>query len=197
MKVSVYYTAISVLNLLAFTVAVACLPAEVPIHYAHGVVDRLGSPWVFLALPAVSALLSLAVWAVRLKGKKTLPVLLLAIAGGCFSVLGWIFLGLSAQNAAFGDRVFFPYAAVTALPLSYLTLGCGVGLAPILAEEDTRFFEIAFTAAGGIGAVVSSALIAVPRLGWVALLVFFVLLLAAAVAVYLRLRALRRTPPQD
>lgn len=196
MKVSVYYTVISVLDLIAFMIVVACLPAEVPIHYAHGgMVDRLGSPWVYLAMPAVSALISLAVWAVRLKGKKTaLPTVLLVVAGGLFSVLGWIFLGLGAQNALFGEEVRFPYAALTALPISYLIMACGVAFPETLGEGEELLFEVAFVAAGGASAIVSMALICVdPALGWVAMVVCGAALLAAVGTVFLKKRLAKKS----
>lgn len=200
MKVSILYTALSVLNLIAFAIVVAFLPASVPVHFENLTVDRFGSAWVFIAFPAVTALLSLGVLMLRLKakerGREYLNVISLVIAavGAVFACVGWTFVGLSSQSVEFGMKVSFPYAAVTALPLSMamfifgfivydgsftrLLSAHGAQVNEALRKRADRAGGIFFMIAAGIAAilaVVFACLTFSPRADWVAIVVLAVL----------------------
>ncbi len=124
MKTAIVYTVLSIVNLIAFAVGLTFLPAEVAIHFDFkGVVDGIGSPWVYVSIPAVSAVVSAGVWAaLHSKNEKNakISVGLLAALGAVFAVLGWTFFALAAQGLALGEKSKFPFALVTILPLSLL-----------------------------------------------------------------------------
>ncbi len=191
MKTALFYAVFTALNLVAFAVAVAMLPSLVGVAFSAGEVLRTGSPWIFLAYPAVSAFLALGMFAVMLpmKGKMRLAgAIAVATAGAVFLCVGWTFYGLGAAGADVGEKVLFPYAAVSAMPLSLalLSFGCAfpalskrLGLSP----KCQRAGELAFSLAGLVSFLVSLTLTALPRtprLDWIALLVFALSLGAAA-----------------
>ncbi len=186
MKLSLYYTIITVLNLIAFAVVTACLPASVPLHVSHGVVEQVGSPWVFLALPAVSALLSLGVFLTLLSnGKRKIVVCSVIVAlGGIFLSLGWMFMAIAVQPAAFGEKIFFPYATVSALPLSLLLMG-GCLLFKNRRDKLVVLSAGFFSAAC---AVVFSCIVVV-RVDYVALIVLCLALIASCALLFLRKRS--------
>ncbi len=208
MRSSVTYTVFSVVNLIAFAIVAACLPPQVSVHFGAGLVDRLGSPWQFLALPAVSALLSVALFVIDMRMKRGRSAVFAAtvLCGALFGCLGWMFFGIAAQGAAFGARVYFPYASVTALPLSLMLTALGYLLpaaepigplgifAPASRDGDrggwgkvARFGRIVLMAAGTLSAVVSIVLSCnfKAQYDYVAIAVFVVLAAAAAVGVHL------------
>ena len=58
LKTAILYTALSLVSLIAFAVGILFLPEEVAIHFNfEGVCDRMGSPWVYISLPAAAALI--------------------------------------------------------------------------------------------------------------------------------------------
>lgn len=182
MKHSILYTVLSVLNLITFAIVVACLPKEVAVFYNAGIVERLGSPWVFLAFPAVTAFLALGVFVVELraKPKRRLAFLLSLFAAGiALSALGWAYLALAAQGAGFGEHVYMmPWFVVTLVLTSLgMLLGYLFG-----ASKTTRLaaFGVPLFAASlaGFAAAVGIAF-GVPAFDWAALLVYIVLLAAA------------------
>ncbi len=171
MKHSITYTVFSVVNLIAFLIVTACIPGQVAVGLNGGLVDRLGSPWQFLALPSLSVLLSVALFVIDLrmkKGKYAMEAITVFV-GALFVCAGWAFLGIAAQGAAFGERVYFPYATVTALPLSMILLILGyllpfaepIGPLSIFAPQKAtwgrhaRIGRVIFMAAGTLTAVVS------------------------------------------
>ena len=205
MKVSILYTVLSVLNLIAFAIVVSLLPASVPVHFnGAGVVDRLGSAWEYIAFPSITALLSIGVFIIMLRMKsanRKYFAIALALVGGLFLCMGWAFLGLAAQGAEYGEKVGFPFAAVSALPISLLLIAFGAMMPRLEAnyflgirtsatlkservwEKTHRVGGIAFIVCGAISAitaVVFSCLDVSPRLDWLALVVLLVALVVTA-----------------
>lgn len=127
----ILYTALAVINLIGYCVGIVFLPDLVPIQIAGGVVEGLGSPWALIALPSVTALLSLGVFLVSGKQglkHKGLSNLLIGLVGILFAVIGWVFFAYAASGAAVGERVLFPYGAAIVLPLALLSVVYGVHL---------------------------------------------------------------------
>ena len=52
-KTAILYTVLSLLSLIGFAIGILFLPEEVAVHFNYeGVCDRMGSPWVYISLPA-------------------------------------------------------------------------------------------------------------------------------------------------
>ena len=86
-KTAILYTVLSLLSLLAFTVGILFLPEEVAVHFNYeGVCDRMGSPWVYISLPAAAALVSGGLFAAALKENKNARILNI-----CLVVVGAVF----------------------------------------------------------------------------------------------------------
>ncbi len=120
MRTAVIYTILSLVNLIGVVIGVSLLPAEVPIHFdASLTADTVGSPWVYLAFPAVAALLSAGIWAaLAQKRNRTVTLLILSAAGIVLSTVGWTLFGLAASGAKFGEKADFPFALIICFPLS-------------------------------------------------------------------------------
>ncbi len=219
MKTAVIYTVISLLNLIGFLAGTLTLPAVVPIHFdLQLTADTVGSPWVFLALPAASALISAGVWAAVFSAKmkrRALVAVLLSALGAVFAYLGWIFFALVSGGAGIGEKTEFPLALSIVLPLSLLLIFLGTwmpssgpafgirALAPLGSEkawkDAGRLGGALFLAAGILSAAGAVALTCVPGgLGaWSALVLAGTALAACAVtAVYTRL-LLKRTRGEE
>ena len=133
-KTAILYTVLSLLSLLAFTVGILFLPEEVAVHFNYeGVCDRMGSPWVYISLPAAAALVSGGLFAAALKENKNARILniCLVVVGAVFTVLGWALFALGAQGTQLGEKLNFPFAAAILLPLAILIMvrGATSGLA--------------------------------------------------------------------
>ena len=129
MKSAITYTVLALVNLVAYTVGVALLPASVPIHFDVTLTaDAMGSAWVYLAFPAAAALISVAVWATALsRNEKNRAVLtgLLSGVGAVFACIGWIFFALFSGGVEYGEKVPFPFALAFVLPVSLLIVWLG------------------------------------------------------------------------
>ncbi len=126
---AIFYTALSLCNLLLALLGVLLLPETVATHFSlQGVVDGMGSPAVYLALPAAAALISAAVWVAeaRLRRLRT-PVKGICFAVGAVLVyVGWILFSLISDGVGPGETVRFPSAVAVGLPFSMLYIACGV-----------------------------------------------------------------------
>ena len=205
MKTAIIYTVLSVLNLIGFAVGAALLPARVPVHFdAAGLANRFGSPWEYIAFPAVTALMTLGLWVVALgrRGKKrTILAALFCGLGAVFACLGWMFFGIISQFRP-GETMSIPFGAVTVLPCALLlvVLGnymprvrqnafIGVRTSATMKSETVwmkanRAGGYAFFAAGLVSAaaaIVFSCVDAKPRLDFISIPVFLGCILAAAV----------------
>lgn len=206
MKIAIIYTVFTVLNLIGYTVGITFLPEDVAIHFnAAGVADGFGSPWVYVSLPAVSAVISAGIWAAFVtkseKNRKIL-ILTLALVGAFFVVLGWAFFGLVVQTPALGEKTDFPFALAIILPLSLLIMFFGnymprikpnklMGIRiPATLKSETvwvkthRVGGFLFFGIGLVSAICSVIFSCVPGdLAFVSLIIFGVLLLAAVISV--------------
>lgn len=207
MKTSIFYTVLSILNLIAFAIVVALLPASVAIRFNGLTVDGLGSAWVYIAFPAVSALLSLAVFVLRFRAKgqkgnvRSIISYVVIGLGAAFACIGWTFAALGSQGAGFGDKVFFPYATVSVLPISFLVIALGfvmprltpnhvIGIRTSATLKSESVWNkthkvscIPFIVCGilsAVSAVVFSCLNVTPRLDWISAVIAAALLLVTA-----------------
>ena len=127
-KTAILYTVLSLLSLLAFTVGILFLPEEVAVHFNYeGVCDRMGSPWVYISLPAAAALVSGGLFAAALKENKNARILniCLVVVGAVLTVLGWALFALGAQGTQLGEKLHFPFAVAILLPLAILIMVMG------------------------------------------------------------------------
>lgn len=180
MFAAIVYTVLSVLNLIGYVTGVLFLPAETPIHFDGALTaDAVGSPWVFVSLPAAAALISAAIWTSSLsKREKNRKILIgaLSAVGAVLAVIGWVFFALIAGGVQAGERANFPVVLCVVMPLSLLVVFSGVlirkikrnkllELVSVSAEKNprasgraNRLLGILLIAAGGVSAALSAAL---------------------------------------
>ena len=138
------YTVLSLFNLICFVGGVLVLPSEVPIHFDGLTADAVGSPWVFVALPAAAALISAAIWTASLmKRSKTRTVLLccLSAVGAALAVLGWVFFALISSGVSAGETATFPIALCIILPLCFVAIFFGALFQSVLPPFFSRLEE--------------------------------------------------------
>lgn len=217
MKTAVIYTVLSLLSLLAFTVGILFLPEEVAVHFNYeGVCDRMGSPWVYISLPAAAALVSGGLFAAALKENKNARILniCLVAAGAVLTVLGWVLFALGAQGTQLGEKLRFPFAAAILLPLAILIMVLGnympvagrnkwFGLrtketlaSDYVWEKANRFSGVLLFAAGALSAV-ASILFSVLGLDFVALIVTVALILIVTVISVVYAYRIAKRMPED
>ncbi len=221
MKAAAVYTVLSLLNLIGFAVGVSFLPAEVPIHFnASMTADAVGSPWVYLAIPGISALISAGLWASLVQKKnRAITMGLLTAVGVVFATIGWTFFALVSSGVRVGEQTNFPLVLVTILPLSLLIAWLGnympriepnrvIGIrtnATLKSEavwhRTHRLGGYLFFAAGVLSAVASVVFGTVSALKGlqyvsVALLVVSVLIAAVASVVYAQV-LWKKSPPEE
>ena len=201
LKTAILYTALSLVSLIAFAVGILFLPEEVAIHFNfEGVCDRMGSPWVYISLPAAAALISGGLFASALKEHKNTRIIniVLVALGAVLTTLGWVFFALGAQGTQLGEKWSFPFSAAILLSLSLLIMVLGnympvakrnkwFGLrtketlaSDYVWEKANRFSGILLFAAGALSAA-ASILFSVLGLDLAALIVLLALLLIATV----------------
>ena len=217
LKTAILYTVLSLLSLIAFAVGIALLPQEVAVHFNfEGVVDRLGSPWVFISPPAAPALVSAGLWLTSLKEFKPARVIniVLVAVGAVLAVLGWVFFAFAAMGLELGDKLGFPFAAVILLPISILIMVLGnympvakrnkwFGLrtkatlsSDYVWEKANRFSGTLFFLAGvlsGISAILFSCL----KLDYIALIVLLALLVIVVAASLIYTARIAKTAPAE
>lgn len=217
MKVSVFYTVLTLVNLIAFAVGVVLLPGSVAVHFDGNLAaDRLGSAWVYVAFPAAAALISAGVWITALR-KKSVVTALLCTLGGVLSCMGWTFFSLAAQGTELGMSAVFPFSLVSVLPIGLILTGFGFFLVcsretvarsrafrAISALRDDparmrvlRVSGIALCSAGLLSsatAVVLGCIPVLPRLDLIAAIVMLATLLIALAVIFASiLSAAKRT----
>ena len=216
-KTAILYTVLSLLSLLAFTVGILFLPEEVAVHFNYeGVCDRMGSPWVYISLPAAAALVSGGLFAAALKEDKNARILniCLVVVGAVFTVLGWALFALGAQGTQLGEKLRFPFAAAILLPLAILIMVMGnympvagrnkwFGLrtketlaSDYVWEKANRFSGILMFAAGALIAA-ASVLFSVLGLDFVALIVTVALILIVTVISLVYAHRIAKRVPED
>lgn len=216
-KTAILYTVLSLLSLLAFTVGILFLPEEVAVHFNYeGVCDRMGSPWVYISLPAAAALVSGGLFAAALKENKNARILniCLVAAGAVLTVLGWVLFALGAQGTQLGEKLRFPFAAAILLPLAILIMVMGnympvagrnkwFGLrtketlaSDYVWEKANRFSGILMFAAGALIAA-ASVLFSVLGLDFVALIVTVALILIVTVISLIHAYRIAKRMPED
>ena len=216
-KTAILYTVLSLLSLLAFTVGILFLPEEVAVHFNYeGVCDRMGSPWVYISLPAAAALVSGGLFAAALKENKNARILniCLVVVGAVFTVLGWVLFALGAQGTQLGEKLNFPCAAAILLPLAILIMVMGnympvagrnkwFGLrtketlaSDYVWEKANRFSGILMFAAGALSAA-ASILFSVLGLDFVALIVTVALILIVTVISVVYAYRIAKRVPED
>ena len=216
-KTAILYTVLSLLSLLAFTVGILFLPEEVAVHFNYeGVCDRMGSPWVYISLPAAAALVSGGLFAAALKEDKNARILniCLVAAGVVLTVLGWVLFALGAQGTQLGEKLRFPFAAAILLPLAILIMVMGnympvagrnkwFGLrtketlaSDYVWEKANRFSGILMFAAGALSAA-ASILFSVLGLDFVALIVTVALILIVTVISLVYAHRIAKRVPED
>ena len=217
LKTAILYTVLSLLSLIAFAVGIALLPQEVAVHFNfEGVVDRLGSPWVFISLPAAAALVSAGLWLTALKEFKHARVIniVLVAVGAVLAVLGWVFFAFAAMGLELGDKPGIPFAAIVLLPISILIMVLGnympvakrnkwFGLrtkatlsSDYVWEKANRFSGTLFFLAGalsGIAAILFSCL----KLDYIALIVLLALLVIVVAASLVYTARIAKTAPAE
>ena len=217
MKTAVIYTVLSLLSLLAFTVGILFLPEEVAVHFNYeGVCDRMGSPWVYISLPAAAALVSGGLFAAALKENKNARILniCLVAAGAVLTVLGWVLFALGAQGTQLGEKLNFPFAVAILLPLAILIMVMGnympvagrnkwFGLrtketlaSDYVWEKANRFSGVLLFAAGALSAA-ASILFSVLGLDFVALIVTVALILIVTVISLVYAHRIAKRVPED
>lgn len=221
MKAAIFYTVFSLANLIGFAAGLAVLPAQVPIHFnVHLIADRIGSPWIYLALPGAAALISAGIWAALLQKKnRAVTMGFLTASGIIFATIGWVFFALIASGVQIGERTDLPFAVIIGLPLSLLFAWLGIVLPRIkpnrvigirthattkneeIWRRTHRFGGYLFLAAGTLSAVVTlifGTVHALGRLQYIALIVMAVSVLIAAAAAILYAHLLwKRRPPAE
>lgn len=129
MKTAVLYTVLAVVNLIVFAVCAAFLPAQVPVHFNwEGVCDQLGSPWLFIAMPAAAALVSAGIWSGVASGKEKNGKIItttLSVLGALLAYIGWLAFALAASGTELGAKTAFPFGLAIIFPLSVLMIFCG------------------------------------------------------------------------
>ena len=214
MKTAITYTTLSLLNLIGFVVGICLLPAQVPIHFnVNMVADAVGSPWVYVALPAAAALISAAIWTVTVsKKEKNRKIMtgLLAGVGAILICMGWAFFALIASGVEVGEKVDFPIALVAVLPLSLLVLFLGnylprveqnfwLGIRiPATLKSETvwtkthRLGGYLFFAAGLVSAISAVVFSCIGNLAYISAIVLVVTVLAAAITCFIYAQTLYR-----
>ena len=203
MKTAITYTVLSLLNLIGFVIGVCLLPAQVPIHFnVNMVADAVGSPWVYVALPAAAALISAAIWTTTVSKKERNRKIISGVLAGVGAILicmGWAFFALIASGVEVGNKVDFPIALVTVLPLSLgmLFLGnylprveqnfwLGIRIRATLKSKTVwakthRFGGFLLFAAGLISAISAVVFSCVGNLAYISFIVLVATLIAAAI----------------
>lgn len=216
-KTAILYTVLSLLSLLAFTVGILFLPEEVAVHFNYeGVCDRMGSPWVYISLPAAAALVSGGLFAAALKENKNARILniCLVVVGAVLTVLGWVLFALGAQGTQLGEKLNFPFAVAILLPLAILIMVMGnympvagrnkwFGLrtketlaSDYVWEKANRFSGVLLFAAGALSAA-ASILFSVLGLDFVALIVTVALILIVTVISLVYAHRIAKRVPED
>ena len=216
-KTAILYTVLSLLSLLAFTVGILFLPEEVAVHFNYeGVCDRMGSPWVYISLPAAAALVSGGLFAAALKEDKNARILniCLVVVGAVLTVLGWVLFALGAQGTQLGEKLNFPFAVAILLPLAILIMVMGnympvagrnkwFGLrtketlaSDYVWEKANRFSGVLLFAAGALSAA-ASILFSVLGLDFVALIVTVALILIVTVISLVYAHRIAKRMPED
>lgn len=216
-KTAILYTVLSLLSLLAFTVGILFLPEEVAVHFNYeGVCDRMGSPWVYISLPAAAALVSGGLFAAALKENKNARILniCLVVVGAVLTVLGWVLFALGAQGTQLGEKLSFPFAVAILLPLAILIMVMGnympvagrnkwFGLrtketlaSDYVWEKANRFSGVLLFAAGALSAA-ASILFSVLGLDFVALIVTVALILIVTVISLVYAHRIAKRVPED
>lgn len=216
-KTAILYTVLSLLSLLAFTVGILFLPEEVAVHFNYeGVCDRMGSPWVYISLPAAAALVSGGLFAAALKEDKNARILniCLVVVGAVLTVLGWVLFALGAQGTQLGEKLNFPFAVAILLPLAILIMVMGnympvagrnkwFGLrtketlaSDYVWEKANRFSGVLLFAAGALSAA-ASILFSVLGLDFVALIVTVALILIVTVISLIHAYRIAKRMPED
>lgn len=213
MYAAIVYTALSVLNLIGFVAGILTLPAQTPIHFdASMTADAVGSPWVFVALPAATALISAAIWTTSLskrEGNRKIFSVCLSAVGAILAVVGWVFFALISSGVQAGQRADFPVALCIVLPLSLLFVFLGVCLPKLIPnksgirsaatrkngrvfEKANRFAGILFLITGTVSAALTVALsVCAEQLCFLSAIVFAggVLIASAASLLYAKIAA--------
>ena len=216
-KTAILYTVLSLLSLLAFTVGILFLPEEVAVHFNYeGVCDRMGSPWVYISLPAAAALVSGGLFAAALKENKNARILniCLVVVGAVLTVLGWVLFALGAQGTQLGEKLNFPFAVAILLPLAILIMVMGnympvagrnkwFGLrtketlaSDYVWEKANRFSGVLLFAAGALSAA-ASILFSVLGLDFAALIVTVALILIVTVISLVYAHRIAKRMPED
>lgn len=217
MKTAVIYTVLSLVSLIGFVVGILFLPEEVAVHFNfEGVCDRMGSPWVYIALPAAAALVSAGLFAAAWKENKNSRILniCLVVVGAVLTVLGWVIFALGARGTQLGEKLRFPFSAAILLPLAVLTMVLGnympvakrnkwFGLrtketlaSDYVWEKANRFSGALMFAAGALSAA-ASILFSVLGLDFVALIVMVALILIVTVISLIYAHRIAKRMPED
>lgn len=216
-KTAILYTVLSLISLIGFVVGILCLPEEVAVHFNfEGVCDRMGSPWVYIALPAAAALVSAGLFVTAFREKKNARVvnICLVVVGAVLTVLGWALFVLGAQGTQLGEKLRFPFSAAILLPLAVLIMVLGnympvakrnkwFGLrtketlaSDYVWEKANRFSGVLLFAAGALSAA-ASILFSVLGLDFVALIVMVALILIVTVISLIYAHRIAKRMPED
>lgn len=217
LKTAILYTILSLLSLIGFAIGILFLPEEVAVHFnAEGVCDRMGSPWVYIALPAAAALVSAGLFVTAFREKKNACVvnICLVVVGAVLTVLGWALFALGAQGTQLGEKLNFPFAVAILLPLAILIMVMGnympvakrnkwFGLrtketlaSDYVWEKANRFSGVLLFAAGALSAA-ASILFSVLGLDFVALIVTVALILIVTVISVVYAYRIAKRMPED
>ena len=216
-KTAILYTVLSLISLIGFVVGILFLPEEVAVHFNfEGVCDRMGSPWVYIALPAAAALVSGGLFVAAWKERKNARILnlCLVVVGAVLTVLGWALFALGAQGTQLGEKLNFPFAVAILLPLAILIMVMGnympvakrnkwFGLrtketlaSDYVWEKANRFSGVLLFAAGALSAA-ASILFSVLGLDFVALIVTVALILIVTVISVVYAYRIAKRMPED
>lgn len=216
-KTAILYTVLSLLSLIGFAIGILFLPEEVAVHFNYeGVCDRMGSPWVYISLPAAAALVSGGLFAAAWKERKNTRILniCLVVVGAVLTVLGWALFALGAQGTQLGEKLRFPFAVAILLPLAILIMVMGnympvakrnkwFGLrtketlaSDYVWEKANRFSGVLLFAAGALSAA-ASILFSVLGLDFVALIVTVALILIVTVISLIYAHRIAKRMPED
>ena len=205
MKTAITYTTLTLINLIGFVVGISLLPSQVPIHFnASMTADAVGSPWVYLALPAAAAIISAAIWTTNVSKNKKNRAIITGVLAGLGAVLvcvGWVFFALIASGVEAGESVEFPVMTTIVLPLSLFVLfggnylprveknfWMGIRTSATLKSEivwarTQRLAGCLLFGAGLLSAVGAIVFACLPnKLAFVSLIIFLVTVLCAVVA---------------
>lgn len=131
LKVIYVLIAVAVLNLAVMLCLIPGLPESIPVHFNYRFeVDRMGTKWFLAAIPAITAVFSIAMAVEqKMRGKSyanNKPLTIFAVGFvALFITLGWTLYAMCSTGAQMGDTTSVPLDLIIGLgmPTLFIVLG--------------------------------------------------------------------------